>query len=135
MDSIFPPHGTLNFSVIDNNILVIEGCGPWNKEVLTKISSEQVNLIKSLYGKAWGVLVIILGQPLHTQEASDLLANIVKQDKEKGRKASAIILKNSSSPEIGEQHLSKIYQKASEDFKFFDDNDEAVGWLKEKISA
>jgi hypothetical protein len=135
MDPLFPPHGTLDFSVIDNNILVIEGCGPWHKEVLTKLSSEQINLIKSLYGNACGVWVIILGEPLYTQEASDLLSNIVKQDKERGRKSSAIILKNSSSPDIGEQHISQIYQKASEKFKFFDDKDEALGWLKEKVSA
>jgi len=127
------PHGRFNFSIENENILIINGRGPWNKEAVAHLGDDQESLLKSLYGKPWGVLAIISGDPVHTQEASELLANIVYEDKQKGRKASALIFKDCNFPEIGKHDISKIYNKANEKYEFFDDRNAATSWLKEII--
>ena len=135
MDSSYPSHGVLNFTIESGNILVIEGHGPWNKEVFYSINTEQTSLIHSLYDKHWGVMAIFKGDALHTPEASSLLSEIVKQDKLRGRKATALILEESNFPDIGKQHLSEIYQKATENYKFFNEKDEALIWLTKQITS
>jgi len=133
MNMTFEKHGELEFSIRNENILVVKGTGPWNKEVFTSLTDEQVSITQSLFDKKWGVLSIIDGDPIHTPEASQFLTELVRNDKARGRIASAIIIKDSNSPLIGQIHIEDIYKQAGEQVKCFNNEELAINWLTAKL--
>ena len=126
-------HGILNFK-LDDNILIIEGTGPWNKEALL-LSSDTAGLAqKPRIKKKWGVIAILNGDPIHTPDAASLLIEYVTYDKLHGRVATAVILKNASSPEFGRKHIDKIYEQAGELCQFFENLCDAKIWIKQQLA-
>ena len=133
MSQNFDSHGVLDFHIQDENILVIEGFGPWNKEVFSSIPNEQIELIRSLHGSSWGVLAIVYGEAIHTPDASEMLEEIVRNDKLLGRIASAIIVKDSITPIFSKDHIVSIYEAAGECVKCFEEEEIALSWLKKQF--
>ncbi len=131
--AIFEDHGTLDIEA-DGQILIIEGTGPWNLESLDKSGSVALPVVQPLLGKPWGVLAILHGQVIYVPDAADALVDIVREDKRKGRVASAIILTGSDSPNFSENHISEIYTRAGEEFAFFDNQEAAKNWLLKKLA-
>jgi hypothetical protein len=129
----FDAHGVLYFHIKDENILVVEGAGPWNIEVFTSLTNEQLTLIQSLHGSNWGVLAIVYGEAIHTPDASEMLEEIVRHDKTLGRVASAIIVKDSKTPIFSKDHIVSIYEAAGECVKCFEDEELAISWLKKQL--
>lgn len=129
----FDSHGVLDFHIKSENILMIEGFGPWNKEVFTSLTDEQLKLIQSLYGSSWGVLAIVYGEAIHTPDASEMLEEIVRNDKLLGRVASAIIVKDSITPIFSKDHIVNIYKAAGECVKCFEEEEIAISWLKKQF--
>lgn len=126
-------HGILNFR-LDDNILIIEGTGPWNREALL-LSFDTAGLVqKQRIKKKWGVIAILNGDPIHTPDATTLLIEYVTYDKLHGRVATAVILKNARSPELGRKHIDKIYEQAGELCQFFDNLHDAKSWIKEQLT-
>lgn len=122
-------HGTLCFELKDN-ILLIEGCGPWNKEAML-LSSKSAQLAQKQRTKEkWGVIAIINGEPVHTPDAAELLIEYVRNDKKDGRVATGLILTGSSFPELGKRHIAKLYNKAGEQFQFFNNIADAEVWVR-----
>ncbi len=121
-------HGTLDFK-LEDNILIIEGRGPWNKEAMI-LSSENANLVQKQRTKdEWGVIAIINGEPIHTPDAAELLVEYIKYDKNNGRVATALILTDSTFPALGKRHISELYNKAGEAFQFFNNITDAKIWM------
>lgn len=131
--SNFGIHGSLSLS-LEGNILVLEGEGPWNIESLLKSGEDVVPLAKQLYGKPWGVVCTILGEPIHVPDAAQMLVEIVRSDREKGRVASALLVDNCNAPKFARNHIGEIYSQAGEVFEFFTDEQEAKRWVKQKIA-
>ena len=95
----FFSHGDFSFKV-EGNIFIIEAVGPWNVDALLN-SRPDVSLVhKKLYGKKWGVLAIIHGEPIHTPAAAKMVTEIIVNDKKNGRVASAIILDESKTASL-----------------------------------
>ena len=121
-------HGTLHFELVDN-ILFIEGCGPWNEEALHLFSRNMdLSRKKEIVGE-WAVLINVIGDPIYTPSAARALIKYLKDEKQHGRVATAIILTDSNSPEVGKWHISAVYNEAGENFKFFDSKEDATHWL------
>ena len=129
---MFNSHGFFQFTVEDN-LLIIEGKGPWNKEAIIRSNKGASEIIKQLYGRKWGVLGIFHGEPIFIPGAVDALIEVVSIGKRHGRIASALILDEAVHADMGFYHISKIYRKAGEKFKFFDDIESAKKWLKLQI--
>jgi hypothetical protein len=73
-------HGTLEFQ-LEDDILIIEGRGPWNREAML-LSSENADIVKKQRTKdKWGVIAILNGDPIHTPDAAQLLVEYIKYDK------------------------------------------------------
>lgn len=122
-------HGTLHFT-LEENILIIDGRGPWNKEALL-LSVANANAVQqNRSGDKWAVLVNVTGDPLHTPDAEELLVEYIKYDKQHGRVATALILTNSTSPELGKRHIADLYNRAGEQYQFFNNSAEAKSWLR-----
>ncbi|WP_369433847.1 hypothetical protein [Psychromonas sp. MME1] len=121
-------HGTLHFELV-NNILMIEGCGPWNKEAMI-LSLSNANVVQRLRThEKWGVIVTLNGDPIHTPEAAELLVEYVKYDKQNGRIATALILTDCTAPALGQRHLSDLYNQAGEAYQFFNNINDAKMWM------
>lgn len=129
---IFNSHGVFHFTV-EENLLIIEGEGPWNKEAILRSNNDASEIIKQLYGKRWGVLGIFHGEPIFIPDAVDALIEIVGIGRRHGRIASALILDETVHADMGFYHLSEIYREAGENFKFFNDIVSAKKWLKQQI--
>ncbi len=126
-------HGIFKLA-LENNILIVEGRGPWNKEAL-KISFANAKMMLKLreMGK-WGIIAVMYGEPVHTPDAAELLIEQIKYEKTHGRTATAFILTNSTSPELGKRHLSDLCSKADETFQFFNNVTDAEIWMKPLLS-
>ncbi|WP_281560347.1 hypothetical protein [Thalassomonas sp. RHCl1] len=130
----FIPHGKLSAS-IENNIFIIDGTGPWNKEALEQASREFSALHQQLYGTKWGVLVLTHGDPIHTPDASHLLIDAIKTDKRHGRISTALVVKDCDDVKFAKIHIRDIYHKAGENLQFFENEQSAKHWLQTQLSA
>lgn len=132
--SQFTVHGNLEL-VIQDRILMIEGYGPWNLEAVQDAYSKFKSLVGSLYGSPWGSLVVLYGDPIYVPDAANYIIKTIKQEREKGNVASAILVCESNSPEFAKRHLSELHTKAGDTFRFFSDKEEAAWWLLQKITS
>ncbi|WP_026376771.1 hypothetical protein [Aestuariibacter salexigens] len=130
----FSEHGKLH-AYVDDNILVVEGEGPWNSEQLEKTTRDARSTLEALYGKPWGVMTVMRGDAVYIPEAAESLVKLIRREKHKGRQCTAIVLKDCAKPVFCRQHLSAIYTEAEENFAFFETEDEAKSWLTEHIHS
>jgi len=130
----FTVHGSLNLDIQDR-ILSVDGCGPWNLEAVKEAHSRFRPLVETLYGSPWGTLVILSGDPIYVPDAADYIINTIKNERKNGCVASAILVGESNSPEFAKRHLSELHTKAGDTFRFFSAKEEAAWWLLQKISS
>ncbi|WP_022943313.1 hypothetical protein [Psychromonas hadalis] len=126
-------HGILNIK-LEDNILIIEGTGPWNREALLLSFDTAGVEQKRRISQKWAVITIFNGDPIYTPDAADLLIESIEYDKLHGRVATAVILKDSNFPGLGKRHLDKIYKKAGEPCQFFENLCDAKVWVKQQIA-
>ncbi|MCG6202541.1 hypothetical protein [Psychromonas antarctica] len=127
-------HGTLKFQ-LEDDILIIEGRGPWNREAML-LSSENADIVKKQRIKdKWGVIIILYGDPIHTPDAAQLLVEYVKYDKKNGRVATALILNGSKYPELGRRHITDLYNQAGEIAEFFNNITDAKKWMRSLLDS
>lgn len=130
----FTVHGSLDL-VIQDRILMINGCGPWNLEAVEDAYSSFKPLVETLYGSPWGSLVVLRGDPIYVPDAATFIIKTIKHERRKGNVASAILVGESNSPEFAKRHLSELHTKAGDTFRFFSDKEEAAWWLLQKITS
>lgn len=128
----FKEHGMLHAKK-ENNILVVEGTGPWNIEMLDNSGVKAQQILHELSQDFWGALTIMHGEAVYLPDASERLIEIVKQQKSLKRVATAIIVADSSLPAFSQGYLSGIYEKAGEEFAFFEHKVDAIKWLEQRI--
>ncbi|GAB5381309.1 MAG: hypothetical protein Alis3KO_31800 [Aliiglaciecola sp.] len=124
----FASHGHLKAEKL-GNILLIEGTGPWNIEMLESAGDSAKSILDELYKAPWGVLCIMHGDTAYLPDAAKKLTYIVKQEKLKNRKATAVVVADANLPSFAKGHLGQIYDQAGEHYRFFDDKADALEWL------
>lgn len=130
----FTVHGSLELQ-IQERILFIEGCGPWNLESIKEAYHRFGPLVESLYGSPWASLAELQGDPIYVPDAANYLIKTIKSQHKSGLVASAILVGKSNSPEFAKRHLSELHTKAGDTFRFFSDKEEAAWWLLQKITS
>ncbi|MFT4940127.1 MAG: hypothetical protein ACI88A_003179 [Paraglaciecola sp.] len=129
----FSVHGTVVLD-IEERILFVEGAGPWNMESILESGKQVLPLLELLAGAPWGALVILHGEPIYVPDAAEYLSASIKKEKKQGRVATAVIVDESNDPGFAKRHLTQIYDKAGEVFRFFVDREEAKWWLIQRIT-
>lgn len=130
----FTVHGSLDLRVQDR-ILYIEGCGPWNLESLEEAYKRFGPLVESLSGSPWGALAELHGDPIYVPDAANYMIKTVQGQRKSGLVASAILVGESNSPEFAKRHLGELHTKAGDTFRFFPNRDQAAWWLLQKITS
>lgn len=128
----FSGHGTLKFWV-EGNILMLQGEGPWNKEFVLIADEGALESKEALHGKPWAVYAEFTGLPICVPDAKEELVEQIKIDIEKGRIATAVLLKDCQQPEFCQEYLSQLYQECGDNFCFFDNKQQAMAWLQSQF--
>ncbi|WP_261844584.1 hypothetical protein [Aliamphritea ceti] len=127
-------HGTIRLSV-EGRILTIEGRGPWNIESIDLSVDSIGDDLRALYGAPWGALVLVEGDSILVPDAEARLIDVVREDRHKGRLATALVLGECSVPGLVTQHLENVYTSAGDSFRVFSDAETARCWLNTQIAA
>ena len=80
-----------------------------------------------------GKLMVKYGHILHVPDAKNRLVELVKQDIENGRVATALVVGECDSPNFAKNHLGSIYQDAGDNLAFFEDVTQARSWVQKQI--
>jgi hypothetical protein len=130
----FTVHGSLDLHIQDR-ILFIKGCGPWNLESIQEACNRFGPLVETLYGSPWVSLVELHGDPIYVPDAANYIIKTIKTQRKNDFVASAILVGESNSPEFAKRHLSELHTKAGDTFRFFSDKEEAAWWLLQQITS
>ena len=130
----FTLHGSIDLHIQDR-ILFIEGCGPWNLEAVKEAYDRFKPFTETLYGSPWGSLVVLHGDPIYVPDAANYIIKKIKKEIRNGSVASAILVGDSNSPEFAKRHLSDIHTKAGDTYRFFSNKEDAEWWLVQKITS
>ncbi|MEP1447626.1 MAG: hypothetical protein ABJK37_16085 [Paraglaciecola sp.] len=126
--SRFPAHGSLRLS-IEGQLLIIEGSGPANLEMVQEYQQQVVGLRKKLMHAPWVSLALLSGTPLVSPEAKELFVQVIKQAKTMNLRATAVVLIEMESVELVRQFWREIYIDAGLKFNFFEAEKDAREWL------
>lgn len=131
----FAPHGQFSISV-EGRILIVEGTGPGNREVIEKYQKDVLPLKQqlSLTGKPWGNVVVLHGQSLLVKEAEMMVSDITVKSIAMGLAYIAIVLDDVECINIVKNLWHQIYSRSGISFEFFTDYDKAMDWLQECLS-
>jgi len=126
---MFIPHGAYRVD-IQENLLVIEAKGPFNKEVVKQYSLDLANAVQKMQAP-WGQLIIMHQDSLFTPDAENLMHKSARARKLFGLYASAIVLVETTVRFAIEHQVSNIYRRADIAHDFFENEQQARTWLQE----
>lgn len=130
----FIEHGSIDAHIKDN-VLYLEGCGPWNLEAVQEAFDKFSPLIETLRGSPWGAISMLHGDSIFVPDAANFLVKTIRNERKNGHVATAILVVESNSPEFAKRHLSELHTKADDTFRFFDCKEEAAWWLLQNITS
>lgn len=126
--SRFPAHGKMRLS-IEGQLLVVEGTGPANIEMVQEYQRQVMELRKQLMHAPWVSLALLGGTPLVSPEAKDKFVQIIKQAKKMHLRATAVVFIEMESVEIVRQFWQDIYMQGGVNYQVFETEAEARVWL------
>lgn len=125
-------HGELHIEV-EGSLLIIDGQGPWNLNAIDICVVENDKKVTDLYGKPWGVLFTAKGDAILVPEARNKLIEIIKQERKKGRVATALTIEHCSVPLMVEAQFKDLYTSAGDEYAFFTSKAQAKLWLQQQL--
>lgn len=122
-------HG--KYSIIPkDNILVVDAHGPFNDVTSTNYVQEMYEACDKFADKKWGILVTFYGNSVFTPEAEKALIDVTRYRMNKGMVANASVILESTSADIQQMQLRRIYQACDLTFHVFSDISSAQKWLE-----
>ena len=125
----FAAHGSVLISA-EERILIVEATGPWNIEMMNLYFQQCEPLKKAFPSDGWGVLLIAKGEPFILEEAVPASIENIINDKQAGRRATAIIIEPNYGYHLSKSLFTRMYERASESYRFFEHRGSALAWLR-----
>ncbi|MBA6224629.1 MULTISPECIES: hypothetical protein [unclassified Colwellia] len=116
-----------------SNILQVEAFGPFNAHVTEKYIKDMYGACEQFSGQPWGLLIAFYGNSVFSPEAEDALIKVNKYRVKHGLIANASVLIDSSTADIQQLQLGRIYQACNITFYVFSDLDSAKSWLEQYL--
>jgi len=116
-----------------SNILQVEAFVPFTEEVTEKYIDDIYRACEEFSGQPWGLLISFYGNSVFTPDVEESLIKVNKYRVEQGLIASATVLINSSTADIQQLQLRRIYQACDITFYVFSDVDNARVWLENHL--
>tara|TARA_R110000787_G_scaffold41731_5_gene102794 strand:- start:1525 stop:1932 length:408 start_codon:yes stop_codon:yes gene_type:complete len=113
------------------NILQVDAFGPFSDHITEKYIDDMYSACEQFSGQPWGLLISFYGNSIFSPEAEEALVKVNKQRVKQGLIANASVLIDSSTADIQQLQLRRIYQACNITFYVFSDIDNAKSWLEE----
>ena len=113
------------------NILQVDAFGPFSDHITEKYIDDMYSACEQFSGQPWGLLISFYGNSIFSPEAEEALVKVNKQRVKQGLIANARVLIDSSTADIQQLQLRRIYQACNITFYVFSDIDNAKSWLEE----
>ena len=121
-----------NYSITSqSNILQVEVFGPFNGQVTEKYIEDMYGACEQFSGEPWGLLISFYGNSVFSPEAEQALIKVNKYRVKQGLIANASVLIDSSTADIQQLQLRRIYQACNITFYVFSDINNAKSWLEQ----
>lgn len=125
-----------NYSIVSrSNILQVEAYGPFNDHVTENYIDDMYTACEQFSGKPWGLLIAFYGNSVFSPEAEAELIKVNKYRVEQGLVANASVLIDSSTADIQQLQLGRIYQACNITFYIFSDLASAKSWLEQYLKC
>ncbi|TCI05126.1 hypothetical protein EZV61_03965 [Corallincola luteus] len=129
----FPSHGKLQLS-ISEGLLIIEGEGPANMEMIMEYQARVQSYRELLRDNPWGSLVLLKGIPLLPIEAKNAMITTIRHATTLNLVATAVVIADPHYATTVESFWTSIYENTELPYAFFTNIDEAKQWLHHMIS-
>lgn len=116
------------------NIVIVDAHGPFNEDVTEHYVKDMYAACEHFTGQPWGLLATFYGKSVFSPEAEEALVEMTKYRVEKGMIANASVIIDSSSADIQQMQLRRVYQQCGVTFFVFSDIDSARTWLTDYIT-
>ncbi len=113
------------------NILQVDAFGPFNDHVTEKYIDDMYSACDQFSGQSWGLLISFYGNSVFSPEAEEALIKVNKYRVKQGLIANASVLIDSSTADIQQLQLRRIYQACNITFYVFSDINNAKSWLEQ----
>lgn len=112
------------------NILVVDAHGPFNEVTAAKYVQDMYDACEEFSGETWGLLVTFYGNSVFTPEAEQALVEVTRYRMKSGMIANASVILQSSSADLQQMQLRRIYQSCNLTSHVFSDIYSARNWLE-----
>lgn len=129
----FRPHGRVNLSIITDEIIVFRALGPFNLELLSALDEIESNVVKNLKSKSWVEIVVFEYSCLSSLDVfKEFTSHLISQKKNNlSPLASAFVFpKEVEGTLLMASQYKKCFDEASLEYKEFDNETEAMAWVK-----
>ena len=134
----FKPHGSIEFSILEDGIIKYVSRGPFNKEVLEVLGDIEAKAIEE-YKKAhksWCEVVVFKDSCVATEEANEIYTKYLSEMDEKGNSAIATAFVFEEGVE-GRHLMRDVFRECHESvgllFDDFDTLDDALNWVRNEL--
>jgi hypothetical protein len=121
-------HGTYTIKP-QGNILVVDAHGPFNEATAADYVQDMYDACEKFSGETWGLLVTFYGNSVFTPEAEQALVEVTRYRMKRGMIGNASVILESSSADLQQMQLRRIYQSCNLTFHVFSDIYSARKWL------
>lgn len=118
----------------DKNILVVDAHGPFSEETSQQYVDQMYKSCDEFNGEPWGLLITFYGKSVFTPDVEQALIDVTKYRMERGMIANASVIINSSSADIQQMQLRRVYQSCNLTFHVFSDLVSAKRWLENFVN-
>lgn len=139
-DDLFRAHGKISLSVAKDQVLVYRATGPFNKELLDAVKVVEQDILEELQQRdsPWCELVIFEQSCMALPEVITELGLYLKQLESKAMSPAAaafVITPDVEGLVVMREKYEQCYQHVQTKFSIFDNEDDALRWLKETIKS
>ncbi|GHG04601.1 hypothetical protein [Thalassotalea marina] len=113
----------------EGNILVVDAHGPFSEETSQQYVAQMYKACDEFNGEPWGLLITFYGKTVFTPDIEQALIEVTKYRMERGMIANASVIINSTSADIQQMQLRRVYQSCKLTFHVFSDIVSAKRWL------
>jgi hypothetical protein len=126
-------HGSYTITP-QGNILVVDAHGPFNEVTAADYVQDMYDACEKFASETWGLLVTFYGNSVFTPEAEQALIEVTRYRIKRGMIANASVILESSSADLQQMQLRRIYQSCNLTFHVFSDIYSARNWLESFVA-
>ncbi len=114
-----------------SNILQVDAFGPFDNSVTEQYVDDMYQACEQFASQPWGLLISFHGNSVFSPEAEEALIKVNKYRVKHGLIASASVILDSSTADIQQLQLRRIYQACNITFYVFSEVGSAKAWLEQ----